>query len=529
MTICIVSYFVDSNLFFQCRPLDQLDWTPWAGSQEVRLIVSGPVLREIDYRKNKGNDRVGKRARAASAMFRELAPEGQKVVRDGTPRVILFVDPRHNYRPELQGRLDYQERDDQLVGTAYQFSRDHQGADVRLLTDDTTPLLTARSLGLTADRIPENWLLQPESTEAERELGALRSEIARLKKAEPSFSVRCVGHSDTELKHYHASFTWFEPLTDDQVDELLLRLKARFPLETDFGSREPIERAVKQQSSLNVLRGLTKKAFTPATDEEIEKYRDEAYPQWLDRCERILRNHHEALQRQAPLPTFSFLAENIGTRPATDALITIEAQGQFEIQPPASRDEDEERVGEEDEMDILKAEELPRPPAAPRGQWQWLLGDRSRHAIRNIDALRRSFDQLANVGTVAGRTHNSWVPPLNFRPSSRDPNAFYYKPARSSSSGASFALSCDQWRHEDGEEPFRGTIDLPFDQDKVEGALYFRIQASNLSKSVSECIPVRIEIAHVSAFASAEAVVEEFLLRPTFQFGSSSDGAPTHE
>ena len=529
VTIHIVSCFVDSNLFFQCRPLDQLDWTPWAGFQEVRLIVSGPVLREIDYRKNKGNDRVGKRARSASAMFRELAPEGQKVVHDSSPRVVLSVDPQHNYRPDLQGRLDYQERDDQLVGTVYQFSQDQQGADVRLLTHDTTPLLTARSLGLTAVSIPENWLLQPESTEAERELGALRSEIARLKKTEPSFSVRCVGHSDTELEDYHASFTWFEPLTDDQVDELLLRLKARFPLETDFGSREPAERTVKQQTSFNALRGVTKDAFTPATDEEIEKYREEAYPEWLDRCEQILRDHHQALQRQAPLPSFSFLTANVGTRPATDALITIEAQGQFEIQPPSSRKEDEERGGKENELDNRKAEELPRPPAAPRGQWQRLIGGRPGHAIRNIDALRRTFDRLANVGTGVRRTGDLWKPPVNFQPPSRDPNAFYYKPDRPSSPGSSFLLSCDQWRHEDGEKPFQGTIHLPFDQDKVEGALFFRIQANNLSKSVSEKIPVWIEITHVSAFASAQAMVENLLEGPTFWIESSLDGAHTHE
>ena len=67
-----VSYFVDTNLFLQCHPLEQLDWTLWNGFEEVRLIVSSPVLREIDYRKNKGNDRVGNRLRRLRRALRRL-------------------------------------------------------------------------------------------------------------------------------------------------------------------------------------------------------------------------------------------------------------------------------------------------------------------------------------------------------------------------------------------------------------------------------------------------------------------------
>ena len=96
MSASTVYYFVDSNLFLQCRPLEQLDWTPWNAFEEVRLIVSSPVLREIDYRKNKGRDRVGTRARATSAMFREMLQEGHKVVRNLSTtlrhRRFLFTD-----------------------------------------------------------------------------------------------------------------------------------------------------------------------------------------------------------------------------------------------------------------------------------------------------------------------------------------------------------------------------------------------------------------------------------------------------
>ena len=388
------------------------------------------------------------------------------------------------------------------------------------------PLFTAQGLGLTVDIIPENWLLPPESTETEKELVRLRSEVARHKKTEPSFSIRCMDESNIELDNYHASFMWFEPLNDEQVDQLMQRLKVRFPIKSDFGSQEPAERAVQRQTVLNTqfrLVGITKEVYTPATDEEIKKYCEEAYPEWLDQCEQIFRNHHGMLQHQASLLEFLFLAENVGTRPATDALITIEAKGHFQIQPPSSDDEEDEQSSEDDDSTNLNVEELPRPPVAPCGQWRRTLAGHPGDALRAMDVLRRSLHPFANVAPATAGIDNSWLRSLHARPPSHDPNAFYYKPHRPSSPGSSFSRSCDQWRHDDGEEPFHAEIHVPVDQDKAEGALLFRIQASNLSKSASKLIPVRIEIAHVSAFDSAKALVERLLESPKYGIDLSSD------
>ena len=62
VTTSTLYYFVDTNLFIQCHPLQQLDWSPWQGFEEVRLIVSSPVQHEIDRLKTRGG-RIGKRAR----------------------------------------------------------------------------------------------------------------------------------------------------------------------------------------------------------------------------------------------------------------------------------------------------------------------------------------------------------------------------------------------------------------------------------------------------------------------------------
>ena len=238
MSGSVVYLFADTNLLIQCRALEELDWSAWNEFDEVRLIVSSPVLREIDYRKNKGNDRIGKRARAASAMFREILDGGYKLVRDRGPCVKLSVEPQHRHSKDIEKHLNYQERDDQLIGIVYEFAKRNPGTEVCLLTHDTTPLYTAKGLRLAADVIPDEWLLPPENTESEKELAALKAENARLKKAEPYFAIQCLDGAGAEIERYEAAFTWFKPLTDAETNALMQHLKERFPLETDFGPRE---------------------------------------------------------------------------------------------------------------------------------------------------------------------------------------------------------------------------------------------------------------------------------------------------
>ena len=88
-----------------------------------------------------------------------------------------------------------------------------------------------------------------------------RAENSRLKAAEPSFSIRCEDQSDTTVERYHASYRWYEPLTEAAVDGLMQRLKARFPLTTDFGSRKPAERPAPPTVANRLF--STRQVFTP--------------------------------------------------------------------------------------------------------------------------------------------------------------------------------------------------------------------------------------------------------------------------
>ena len=498
-TLC---YFVDTNLFLQCHPLEQLDWASWESVDEVRLIVAKPVLREIDYRKNKGNDRASKRARATSAMFRSLLGTGKKLVRHSQPKVVLSIELDHRYSKGLEDELNYAERDDQLIGIVYRFAQRNQTTDVRLLTHDTVPILVAQGLNLKADVIPNEWLLPPETTKTEKRIKTLEDQIARLKQLEPSFAIRFLDQKERNAERYEAFYTWMNPLTNPEVNDLMECLKRHFPLESDFGSRKAEERTI-APGLTNLFMGATQ-AFVPATDDAITEYRDVMYPQWLESCEKILRHYHLFLQGGTPALTFTFVAVNHGTRPAADALLTVTAKGNFQVKPPSIDDDDD---GVDTEDDDEKEGLLREPPVAPRGIWRSTSGvdfRKMEKLARSVANASHNLNAINNYRSLTGAARST---------GRNDPNAFYYKPNRSAVPLDAFAVECEQWRHDDEEECFVGEIHFQREHNDIAGALVCHIQAGNLSTSKKMTIPVRIRTERVSAFKKAQQMVEGFLAK----------------
>ena len=155
--------FPDTNLFIQCRPLEDLDWSEWGEFEEVHLIVCSPVQREIDDQKYRGNDRVGQRARKTNQMFRGIVLSQDRclVIQEATPRVLIYFLGAGFPSQELTDRLDYNKPDDQIIGHVHRYRQNHPDHDIRLLTHDTRPhddgreprftlLPHKRGLGITA-------------------------------------------------------------------------------------------------------------------------------------------------------------------------------------------------------------------------------------------------------------------------------------------------------------------------------------------------------------------------------------------
>ena len=492
----VLYLFPDANLFIQCLPLQQIDWAQWNDFDEVHLLVCRPVQREIDNQKNRGNDRVGQRARKTYRTFRDIATSADDyaLVRESGPRVELYLEALSRPSPELADRLDYGKPDDEIVGCCHRYSREHEGSDVRLLTRDGGPIMAARGLGMSFVLILDSWLLPPENSPMERENARLKEEVNQLKKAEAEFSIRCVGDREQDIKTLEFECRVFEPLPEGEISELIEALKFRCPVSNDFGSTEQRRREnPATASSFDLILRSTRVAevFVPASRQEIAKYRDQDYPEWISRCQRILSNLHLSLQRSEGRPALHFLVENCGSRPGRDALVDITAKGNFEVSPPW--DEIDDKPVENLEGDLR----LPLPPVPPQGRWESPLS------------------QLAGLGRLITDLPFSTYPDLllDDRNQRRDPNVFYYKSRRPNEPGKSFSLECEQWRHGTGEEPFDVEICISVTDD-VAGVIECVVHAENLSVPTSRTVHIRGAVTKGNTREYASTLISNLPSRP---------------
>ena len=490
--------FVDTNLFIQCHPLEQLDWSDWKDIAEIRLMVCRPVQREIDNQKNAGNNRVGRRSRATHSLFRSIAESGEdsKVIRKSNPTVKLYLESLSQPSPELKGILDYTKTDDEIVGCLHRFIRSHPESDARLLTHDGGPMMTARDLELPFTPINDNWLLSPEPNQMEKQNARLTERVAQLERAEPKFRIELVDGKGEKLGRLDGEFKVYEPLPGDDLQKLMQQLSDRFPVEDDFGPLEQVEEETRGAAGMVG----TKRVYTPASSDDITTYTEKEYPKWIKDSAIVLMNLHKVLQFEDGQPIFTFAAYNEGTRPGANALVQITACGNFRICPPPEQEDETEQP-----MEIV----LRLPPTPPKGRWDLVSPQLER--FNNLMSLR-----MGVLGRFSGRVPGisesgmfslSTSPLLLFR----DPNEFDYKRDIPTGPVKSFALECEQWRHQTGPKYFAGRIFPDHGTDEIRGALRCEAHAQNLSAPVHQTIPVRITIKKVNTKEYAKDLVQNLI------------------
>ena len=321
MTKRTLFLFPDTNVFIQCRPLKELDWSEWSEFSEIHLIVCRPVTREIDDQKNRGNGRVAQRARSTYQLFSPLAEDEQDflIIKESAPVVKLLLEGLGQPSPGLKEVLDYSKTDDQIVGCLHRFRHENPDADARLLSHDRGPMMAARSLGLPRAPIKESWLSPSEPNEAEREITRLRNRVTQLEKTEPSFNVQLISDKEQSSDNSEVEYEVFEPLTEQEVDGYVQLITASLPMIRDFPKNPP----PREDNSTTV--GI----FYLPTDREIAKYKEQDYPEWLEKCRAALSSIHTDLQNELGPATFGLCITNDGTRPGKATLVNILAEGKF--------------------------------------------------------------------------------------------------------------------------------------------------------------------------------------------------------
>ena len=467
----VLHFYVDTNLFIECRPLDQLGWSNWEKFETIKLIVSRPVQREIDNQKYRGNGRVAKRARSTYSLFRKIimGDNSQSVIQTDNPRVELILEAPSNPDTELSNDLDYSKADDNIIGCMSNFVKSNSDADVRLLTNDAGPAMTAQSMSLQFEFTPQDWLIAPESNDYEREITRLNEEISTLTKQEPTIEIECQELDSSQSSQILLHYEHFEPLSETVTENMMDEIRSRFPMIKTFDTDPKPPTRQQLRLGLTILAG----SYSPPTREAIDKYQRESYPHWIGLCGSMLKNIHQIEQR-LNLPTITVIADNVGTRPANHALCIFKAKGNFKMLPPLIQ-------RDVDEMKELTRFQL--PPEAPRGTWrstaELLLGGFSNSALE-IPSFMGS--DLINNDII----------------DARDPNDFYYKPERSKKPMDAYELECEQWRHNSGALGFEIQMIVDNVDQQIRGAVEIEIHAENLTHPATKIIPIRFDVKSVN-------------------------------
>lgn len=181
----VLPIFPDTNLFLQCKPLTEIDWSLLGAWQGFEVVVCTPVQAEPDAFKDKGNGRQAARARTANALLgRLLEPGVEWLTLSYKPKVHLTV--RVELMPDTQvAQTLPATADNALVTTALAFQSAHPERHVRLLSNDNGPMFSAKRVGLAYLKVPAAWLLPAEADEAEKRKTVLKERVVELERSEP--------------------------------------------------------------------------------------------------------------------------------------------------------------------------------------------------------------------------------------------------------------------------------------------------------------------------------------------------------
>jgi predicted ribonuclease YlaK len=191
MAIAIEIFFLDTNVFLHCKWLDQLPWKDLTSHDPVRLVVALNVVQEIDKWKTTAG-RQGDRARQASQLFNLIrnTPERRVIVRGAGPKTSIEIAPLPFPKSTDFPDFDWSRADDRIIAEAQRFGSNLEPGTVSLLTNDTIPGILAEAHGVHTTQVPEDWLLPAEPDPREKQISALKAQLAELKKSHASVEIQ---------------------------------------------------------------------------------------------------------------------------------------------------------------------------------------------------------------------------------------------------------------------------------------------------------------------------------------------------
>ncbi len=330
--------FFDTNILLHFTTFDEVDWLKFLNAPQVYLMLTRPVLRELDKFKD---DRTvvwrRNRARMLLSKIDGLLPQSVTgvpvLIRDGVDSIFLLDIPREPDAEWIRKHaLDPEVTDDRILACILQFQEQHPDRHIRFLSNDMSFRRNAIANGIDTVKPDGEDLVQLEQRSPEEErIRELERELQDYKNSRPKLEF---GFGNTQ----ELTTTVISPAQGDDT----LNAEVLSKVFTDeYVHRQFIEQQQHIERIINQSRGC-------APEYQFEEY--------VKACEKYLKKLEPALKRQwmqqhGNMCLLSFVLKNVGTAPAEDLKIELDF-------PPGTLAIDADDVEEEIEI-----------PDEPKAAW----------------------------------------------------------------------------------------------------------------------------------------------------------------
>ncbi|MFZ7095436.1 PIN domain-containing protein [Luteimonas dalianensis] len=452
-------YVPDTNFFLHAKAAAELPWAELTDAARIELIVLHPVLAELESHKSKGNSRAARRSRATLTKIDRLIDDDadEVVERNDNPRVVFRLAPPLDVKRKKPDLLDLDTPDGRIVEQALAV-RELLGGELTFLTQDRVPRITARAVGLPAQKVPDSWLRPPELDDRDKKIAQLEAEVRELSSREPRIELE-LRAGEEAIEQVAGSLVRYRTLPEPFLNRAMAAIDHRYPPETGH-----------VMGSIMVTHEVDLKQY------QIKRDR------WWEQIRNDLERHGAFLTFQDGLLPVTLTVANTGTAPADGFQVDVWIEGNMKL------------------VDVRKHQEyfsqsrlsLPKPPAL---EHTFGIGIAGRSlAIDAQDYMSRMYNPLQHIRPV------------------RDVDGFYIDYDDDELVASGLKGSCAEFRHQLGGFEIPLLLTLPWDTDeKPRGCLKVRYSANNMPKPIEQVIPIKLELEWRDAEDSARKMLMDSL------------------
>gem|GEM_PF-4444862 len=349
-------------------------------------------------------------------------------------------------------------------------------ADAVFLTDDGGAADTARHVGLSVIDIPldedetsPHWRLPREPDEAEKKIRALEKHIAVLENQSPSIVIDAIDPDGNKAHKLPHSLVRFPALLDGQIDALLEQAQKLHPKQTVFEKTKPGSKLHAAAAgelpgaaySISQLMNVHRQWEAPS-EKAIQTYLEQEYPEWVDRTRTFFICLNKNLEAPSRVKRITITLNNIGSVPAQNAILMIEALGAIRLsRVPKPKDKNSK-------YDIV----FPLPPKAPQKVYR-------NPFVSQTGLFENGFSPFLS----------SCLDPLDVN---RERDEFYW---RSQEGSNSLSFDCEEFRHQEKAKRVSFLIAIPENMPQGSNtAIKCTLSATNLPQPVQKTFPLSISM-----------------------------------